>query len=246
MHLEDPRFPPLLTAHAVKAPTVPFAHACRLAQAHEFGAGDLVWSRNVGRVALAIVLEPEVALERALQMAPLLMVAFGDCLGSLCPPKVAVQYRWPTGILLNGTLAGEVRLGAPRTQAGVIPDWLVVGAELDIEAPREERQDWSRTTLAEEAGPEITRTDILQSLPAHFLTRLNAWQEEGFRPVHDQWLFRAEGRETAVVVAYGGESIEGRVVGLDESANLLLQTADGKVHCLDYLTCVDLIPRDAA
>ena len=117
MHLEDPQFPPMLKGHAVKAPAKPFAQACRLAQAGELGAGDVVWSRNAGRAQLAIVLEPEVALERALQMGPLLMVALGDCLGSLCPPKVAVQYRWPGGILLNGSVAGEVRVAAPRVAA---------------------------------------------------------------------------------------------------------------------------------
>jgi len=246
MHLEDPHFPPLLKGHAVKAPTVPLAHACRLAQARELGAGDIVWSRGTARVALAIVLEPEVALERALQMAPLLMVAFGDCLGSLCPPKVAVQYRWPKDILLNGTVAGEVILAAPRVPRSEVPDWLVVGAGLEIEAPRGERQDWSRTTLAEEAGPDITRTDILESLPAHFLTRLNAWQEDGFRAVHDQWLFRTEGREKAVTIVHGGETIEGQVLGLDESANLLLRTNEGKVRSLDFLACVTLIGAGAA
>jgi BirA family transcriptional regulator, biotin operon repressor / biotin---[acetyl-CoA-carboxylase] ligase len=246
MHLEDPRFPPLLKGHAVKAPAEPFAHACRLAQAHELGAGDVVWSRSTARVALAIVLEPEVALERAVQMAPLLMVAFGDCLGALCPPKVSVQYRWPQGFLLNGTMAGEVRLAAPRIPAGDVPEWMVVAAALDIEPPRGERQDWSRTTLAEEAGPEITRTDILQSLPAHFLTRLNAWQEEGFRAVHDEWLFRAEGREKPVTIAHGGESLEGQVIGLDENANLLLQSATGKVRSLDFLGRVDLMAPGAA
>ena len=42
--------------------------ACRLAQSRQLGAGDVVWSRNTARAELAIVLEPEVALERALQM----------------------------------------------------------------------------------------------------------------------------------------------------------------------------------
>jgi BirA family biotin operon repressor/biotin-[acetyl-CoA-carboxylase] ligase len=245
MHLEDPQFPPLLQGHAVKAPVKPFAHACRLARAGELGAGDVVWSRNTARAELALVLEPEVALERALQMAPLLMVALGDCLGSLCPPKVAVQYRWPRGILLNGAIAGEVRLAAPRVPAFEIPAWLVVGAELDIAAPRGDRQDWSKTSLGEEAGPDITRTDILQSLSAHVLTWLNTWQEEGFRPVHDQWLFRAEGREEPIAVAHAGQTIEGHVLGLDESANLLLKTAGGKVCSLSFIDSADLIEPDA-
>jgi BirA family biotin operon repressor/biotin-[acetyl-CoA-carboxylase] ligase len=245
MHLEDPQFPPLLEGHAVKAPKRPFAEACRLARARKLGAGDVVWSRNAGRAEFAVVLEPDVALERALQMGPLLMVALGDCLGSLCPPKVAVQYRWPGGILLNGALAGEVRLAAAHVSAAEIPAWLVVGAELDIAAPREDRQDWSKTSLSEEAGPEITRTDILQSLAAHFLTRLHTWQEEGFRQAHGEWLFRAEGREAPVTVAYGAERLEGRVLGLDESANLLLKTPAGTVRSLSYIDSADLIGPDA-
>jgi biotin-(acetyl-CoA carboxylase) ligase len=247
MHLDDPQFPPLLEGHAVKAPAKPFAHACKLAEARKLGAGDLVWSRNAGRAQLAVVLEPEVALERALQMAPLLMVALGDCLGSLCPPKVAIQYRWPSGILLNGSIAGEVRIAAPLVPADAVPAWLVVGADLDIAGPRGDRQDWSHTSLSEEAGADITRSEVLQSLAAHFLTRLNTWVEEGFRPVHDQWLFRAEGREAPVAIAHGGERIEGQVLGLDEGANLLVKTADGGVRSLAFMDSVDLIaPRSVS
>lgn len=244
MHLDDPQFPPLLKGHAVKAPARPFAHACKLAQARELGAGDLVWSRNAGRAQMAVVLEPEVTLERALQMAPLLMVALGDCLGSLAPPKVAIQYRWPRGILLNGSIAGEVHIAGPRVAPDAVPAWLVVGADLDIAGPRGDRQDWSRTSLSEEAGPGITRSDVLQSLAAHFLTWLNTWEEEGFRPVHDHWLFRAEGREAAMALSHGGKSIEGQVLGLDEGANLLVRTTGGAVRSLAFMDSVDLLaPR---
>ena len=119
--------------------------------------------------------------------------------------------------------------------AGQVPDWLVVSAGLQIAAPREERQDWSRTSLDEEAGAGITRTDILQSLAAHFLTWLNIWQDEGFRPVHDQWLFRAEGRETPIRIAQCDNRIDGRVIGLDEGANLFLKTATGEMRSLSFL-----------
>ena len=83
--------------------------------------------------------------------------------------------------------------------------------------------------------------------PAHVLTWLNTWQEDGFRPVHDQWLFRAEGREEPIAVAHGGETIEGQVLGLDESANLLLED-DRRERCcsLAYIDSADLIePRRA-
>lgn len=246
MHLEDPLFPPLLKGHAVKSPVEPMAHACRLARTGKLGAGDVVWSRNAGRAEVAIVLEPEVALARALQMGPLLMVAVGDCLGTLCPPKVAIQYRWPGGILVNGAIAGEVRIAAPRASIETVPEWLVIGATLDIAAPRAEREDWSRTSLSEEAGGTITRTNILQSLSAHFLTWLNIWNEDGFRPVHDQWLFRAEGREAPVGFAHEGARVAGRVLGLDEGANLLVKTDGGQVCSLPFLDYADLFEPTAS
>ena len=83
------------------------------------------------------------------------------------------------------------------------------------------------------------------SLAAHFLTWLNTWQEEGFRPVHDQWLFRAEGREEPTRMAHGGEHLEAQVLGLDECANLLLRTSAGNVRSLAFIDSVDLIEPDA-
>jgi BirA family transcriptional regulator, biotin operon repressor / biotin---[acetyl-CoA-carboxylase] ligase len=244
MHLPDPAFPPLLKGHAVRAPKTAFAEAQRRARDGSLGAGDLVWSRGVARAELAIVLEPEVPLTRAVQMAPLMMTAFGDCLGALFPPKVAIHYRWPGTILLNGAAAGEVRVAAANAPADSAPAWLVVGAAVDIAAPRKEREEFSRTSVAEEGGGAIGRTDILQSLAAHFLTWLNTWQDDGFRPVHDQWLFRAEGREKPVAfpaTVTSSPSVEGVVLGLDESANLLLRDAEGKVTSLVFLEHVTLV-----
>jgi hypothetical protein len=59
--------------------------------------------------------------------------------------------------------------------------------------------------------------------------------------VHDQWLFRAQGREAPANFVHGGDSIEGRVLGLDESANLLVRTAGGDVRSLSYLDCVHML-----
>ena len=134
----------------------------------------------------------------------------------------------------------------PRVPASEIPAWLVVGAELDIAAPREDRQEWSRTSLSEEAGPDITRTDILQSLSAHVLTWLNTWQEEGFRPVHDQWLFRAEGREEPNAVAHRGETYRRPSPGSRRERQSAAQDdRRATVRSLSYIDSADLIDPDA-
>src|SRR5262249_20162492 len=152
-------------------------------------------------------------------MAPLTMVALGDCLGSLCPPQVAVTYRWPGQLLLNGTLAGAVQIAAPQVPCSKVPPWLVVGVDVALAASGRRRPDWSRTSLGEVAGPNVTRNDVLRALVAHFLAWLNTWQERGFAPVHAHWMMRAEGRVCQVQIAAAGSAFASQVVGLEHNGD---------------------------
>lgn len=236
MSLPDPTFPPLLTGHAVKGQASPFEEACARAAAGALGAGDVVWSRNASRLDMAIVLEPDVPLERAVQMMPLAMVAAGDCIGALTPPQVGVTFGWPDKINVNGAAAGLVRAGVDGGAAlDEIPRWLVIGIRLRLrrEAGEGEPGDTPDVTwLAEEGGGELTRTDLIESYSRHLLTWINTWQDDGFHAVHDSWMFRAADRdsETTVVAAEG--QIIGTFLGLDDNGNLLLKLGDGTARAM--------------
>ena len=242
MHLPDPVFPPLLDGHAVKAPQRPFAHACQQAARGKLGAGDLVWSRGVTRAECAIVLEPEVNLSVALQMNALVQVALADCLGALLPPVVAIHHRWPGTLLINGGVAGEVRLGVPATAPDAIPDWLVVGINVQLIHDRTDKEPGElpdQTSLSQEGGGEITRTDVLQSFSAHFLSWLNTWQDDGFRPVHQNWMARIEGNgEAPMQVEVQGALQALRVLGLDEEGGLIIKPDDGPARALPLFDAV--------
>lgn len=249
MHLPDPVFPPLLTGHAVKSPQRPFEHACREAERGTLGAGDLVWSRNTARAECAIVLEPEVSLSSALQMSTLAQVALADCLGSLLPPAVAVHHRWPGTILINGGAAGEVKLAAPTRAGDVVPDWLVVGMSLQLvhdDLDREPGEMPNQTVLSEEGGAEISRTDILQSFSAYFLSWLNTWQDDGFRPIHNAWMPRAEGDGKAMHIELDGAERIVEVLGLDEEGDLVIKSVDGPARVLPLRDHVVVHGRESA
>ena len=157
-------------------------------------------------------------LERALQMAPLMMAALGDCIGSLVAARrLPSTIAGPAGILLNGSMAGEVRLAAPaRGARGAIPDWLVVGAELEIAVAARERQDWSRTSLGEEAGPEITRTDdAALALPRTLPDLAQHLAGRGLPPRSRPVAVPGRGAEAPVKIMRGGQASRGRVLGLD-------------------------------
>lgn len=243
MQIADPTFPPLLTGHAVDPPERAFETACARAAAGEAGAGDVLWSRNEARIEIAIVLEPEVGMETAAQMLPLCLVAIGDCLGALTPPQVGVTFTWPNIVCMNGAPAGLFHAAAAPTQGeGDVPDWMVLA--LDLHHKREEEdaepgETPNRTWLSEEGGGELTHAEIIESYSRHFLTWLNMWNDDGFKPVHDSWMFRAQNKEEEITLTHRGRAHEGTFIGLDESGNLLLKETNAKVAALYLAACFE-------
>lgn len=214
-----PVFPPLLSGREVAAGVDPLAAAAAAAAAGE-DPGVLAFAGPGDRLRFAVALAPEVPLDRALQMAHTLMVAIGDSIGALAPPEVAVEYRWPTTILVNGAAAGRVRIAASGDDPAAVPDWLVVGLELRLAADEavEPGERPGETSLYEEGSGPIPPSRLLESMSRHFLVWLRRWEEDGFRPLHDAWSARAEPG-----MAVGADVF----AGLDEDGRALLRGAAG-------------------
>lgn len=214
-----PLFPPLLSGREVAAGGDPVLAAVRAADAGE-DPGVIAFGGPGGRLRFAITLAPEVELDRAVQMGHALMIAVGDSIGALAPPEVAVEYRWPTTILVNGAVAGHALLCASGSDPRAVPDWLVVGIDLRLTAEDsfEPGERPSETSLYEEGSGPIPLSRLLESMSRHFLTWLRRWEEDGFRPLHDAWRARAE----------PGMTVNGAgFVGLDEDGRALLRDGDG-------------------
>ncbi len=214
-----PLLPPLLSGREVAADADPMATAVRIA-ADGDDPGAFVFAGGDDALRFAVTLAPEVPLERALQMAHALMVAVGDSIGALAPPEVAVEYRWPTTVLVNGAAAGRVRLAAAAGDPADPPDWLVVGLDLRLSADTtvEPGERPGETALYEEGSGPIPPARLLESMSRHFLVWLRRWEEDGFRPLHDAWSARAEPGMTVGDAAF---------VGLDEDGRALLKDAAG-------------------
>ena len=243
MTITEPTFPPLLKGHACSAPDSPVGMARAGLDQGRLGAGDVVWARDTRAMDVAIVLEPDVPLRKAVHMIPLAMVAAGDWIGALTPPKVSVTFRWPGTIVVNGGAAGSVEAIASTTDPAAVPDWIILRVFVRLSHGNEyepgERPDV--TALEEEGGDNLTRTDVVESYTRHFLTWLNTWSDDGFEPIHSAWLFRADclNEETRLEVA--GNTIEGVFLGLDEDGNMLVKSEDGttQIARLDDMLVAD-------
>lgn len=245
MHLPDPAFPPLLEGHAVRAPRRAFESAVARARTGELGAGDVTWGRDVDRVDMAIVLEPTVPAPRAMEMLGVTLVAIGDSLGALVPPEVAVTFRWPSAIRVNGAEAGRVRVAMPAERmAEDVPDWMVVGIEIEIRRKTRASDPGLMpdvTDLQEEGCGELTRTELVESFGRHFLTWTHGWETEGFRAVHETLEPRLDGLGEEIELEHGARRYVGRFVGIDEHGSMVLETASGTIllPALDMVECPD-------
>ncbi len=192
--MQYPQLPPLLSLKRLAPGEDPFETAVAAARAGEGEAGDFHWSQRLDRVELAIVLEPEPPVAESLTMLPLAMVAFGDALGAIGPPVLAVHFRWPDAVDVNGGFVGGFRVAMAEVENDdQVPAWLVIGFSIAVQMDLTDDapgRKVNETTLYDEGCGDITADQLTESFARHFLTWVHRWEEEGFEPVRLAWLAR--------------------------------------------------------
>lgn len=221
-----PTFPPLLSGHRAAVTKKPSCVARSMAEKGKASAGDLYWSESQNRLEFSLVLEPEVDRLRCSEMVALFMVAFGDAAGAICPPEVAITYRWPGDILINDARAGGVDV--LLADGSGIPNWMVVSLGVQIRPENllnDPGFEADVTTLWDEGCGNISRTQLLESVARHLVNWLHTWEEEGFKPVHDQWTGRlCSNQKLSPAIADAGDYL-----GLDENGNCVVALGEERI-----------------
>ncbi|MEO1293566.1 MAG: biotin/lipoate--protein ligase family protein [Pseudomonadota bacterium] len=220
----DPVFPPLLSGERVPEGVDPMDKAVIAAEAG-VDAGTIFWSPRADQLRAALVLAPEAPLRDAMAMVAVVANGLADALGALAPPEVAVTFDWPGQIKINGAHAGVLTAEASSTDPDGEPHWLVIGVTIQL-APMldEPGRDPRVTALVEEGCAGLTALALLESWSRHTLVWINRWLEDGFRPVHDAWIGRVDGRGEFVRLRSNGSLAEGLFLGLDDLGGMLLKS----------------------
>ncbi|WP_150495386.1 biotin/lipoate--protein ligase family protein [Roseibium aquae] len=249
--------PPLLTGRPVVPPDTVQTAARRALDGGGAEAGHLFWSCDPDQVGLALVLEPEVGPDRAQEMLFALMVSCGDAIGSVGPPELAFTWTWPDRFRANGASVGRAFLEiSPDLDGDGAPLWLIAGLDLRLRPyPEIDPGDFpDRTSLWDEGAADLGAPQVIEAWSRHMLSWINRWEGDGFKPVHDAWLFRCNGFQKDVRLAgmpnQDGE--QGRMLGLDETGNCLLAPAQAQrapatrvVLVRDALACgANVVPID--
>ncbi|MEM9207307.1 MAG: biotin/lipoate--protein ligase family protein [Pseudomonadota bacterium] len=194
-----------------------FAEARRGAETQRYRAGDLAWATHEDGVDCAIVLEPVVEAEAALDMFFVAQVAAGDALEALGYQGVKAQ--WPQWVVCHDSTCVKAQFAFSAARGSDnFPIWSVVGMRF--------KGDFGSSS-----------TDLLCTFAEYFLARVDAWETQGFQVIADAYLSRAIALlgECEIQTIHGVRS--GMTVGLDDHGNLLLKEGDeiALVRVIDVL-----------
>jgi biotin-(acetyl-CoA carboxylase) ligase len=181
--------PPYRLVHLREAGRA-FEHAQLVAA--KLRAGTLVWVGRFDLVEFALVLEPDEPLAGARRAVYAGMNALADTLAVHAAPNTPINFEWPDALFVSGALIGGARLAWPKKAAeNERPDWIVFGATLRAAMNLLDPGMKSHLTGLEEEGfSELGPGRVVETFARHFMVTVDAWQEEGFAPVAQNYLRR--------------------------------------------------------
>ena len=218
------RLPPLLTGIA----TVDDPQAVAVMMAAEgCDAGTMLYNIGGEDLRAALILAPDVPLVQAMAMLPACGIGFQNALGAVAPPEVAVHLDWDGGIRVNGGLCGRLTPRSSTTDPGALPDWLIIGLQLQLwPADHDTGHTPDITALYAEGCADVDPAHLLESWARHTLIWINRWQDDGPRPLHGE------------LVGLMPERGKDDIIGLDEDFGLLRRSGD-TTHLIPLTTLLE-------
>jgi len=197
-----------------------------IAESQSAGKGRMqrVWHSPAGaNIYTSIVLRPEFETIRAPQISIAAGVAVAETLGPYCPGKVWL--KWPNDVLIGGKKVCGIL--AQMKMSGNAIDFVVVGIGINVNLnPEQFPPDIQKiaTSLAIEAGCEISRLDLIIRLYENMAKWYRELVQNGFGPVKEKWLGLSSMIGKPVSVMFREETVSGTALGLDDDCSLILLT----------------------
>lgn len=199
------------------------------------GAGDVIWAENqsagrgrrgrewvsaTGNLFLTLIVQArdernigQLAFVAALGVAGALEAPVGD--------YEKIRLKWPNDILLDGGKLGGILI--ERAGGKTNPDLVAVGIGLNVEEAA-----FPGSACLRDFGTGPSLSELVGLICREFDRWHGRWLADGFSPVRDAWMTRADRLGDAITVRFpDGRTAEGQFRGIDENGALELWQANG-------------------
>jgi BirA family transcriptional regulator, biotin operon repressor / biotin---[acetyl-CoA-carboxylase] ligase len=195
-----------------------------IAERQSAGKGRMqrVWHSPAGaNIYTSIILRPHFEPVHAPHISIAAGVAVAETLIPHCPDKVTL--KWPNDVLIDGKKVCGI-LSQMKISGNII-DFVVVGIGINVNLKREQYPEDIQsiaTSLALEAGREISREELIISLYENFSKWYRKLLQNGFAPIKERWLALSPMIGKPVSVMFRDEAASGKATGLGEDGSLIL------------------------
>lgn len=188
------------------------------------GRRQRAWVSPPGNLYASLILRPDTGAGTAAQLGFVAALALGDAISSQLP-KLEPRYKWPNDVLVAGAKLAGILLESSAAPGGAV-DWLVIGMGVNVTSHPPGTAYPATSLAAHGAVPALEA--LLERIAAALQSWEARWRRDGFGPVRQAWLGRAEGLGGPIGVRLEGESLTGRFVDLDGDGALLIETEAGR------------------
>ncbi len=202
-----------------------------LAQEQGVGRRGRGWSSPKGNLYCSLLLRPDCSAVEGAKLSFLIAVALHKALSQFLPVGTDIALKWPNDILIRRQKLAGILLESKSNANGDL-DWLVVGTGVNIATYPKVTDGLNATSLKKEGGSIIVER-VLESYAFNFLELYTLWKSQGFDPIRKEWLSRATGLGSSIIVKLAEQEFGGTFTDLDANGALVLTLDDGTVK---YIT----------
>ncbi len=193
------------------------------------GRRGRAWAMPEGNFAASLTMRPAGPVAQIALRSFVAATALRGALVAVGCPSDALSLKWPNDVLLSGRkLAGILLESVGDGKGGV--GHLIVGIGVNLaSAPASaglEPQAVQPAALID-AGISVTPEALLDALAPEFAIREASFITYGFAPTRREWLSHAARLGEVITARLPQEEITGTFRTVDETGNLVLDTAHG-------------------
>jgi len=180
---------------------------------------------------VSIVIKPEVSYEQLpiANFPQLFSVIVSETFLSY---DVVPEIKWPNDVLVNKKKCAGIL--AESSFDGNLFNGIVIGIGVNIASDPSAKLDNQKvaTTLMHEADHHIEKDDFLDRMLSIYIEKYKEFCERGFSAIHGTYEKYFTFIDDFVSLFNGVKHISGKVIGISESGDLVLQTASGETEKL--------------
>ncbi len=182
------------------------------------------WVSPSGNLYTSLILKPGCPMARAAELSFVTALAVAETVAGALPDTARVTCKWPNDVLVDGAKISGILLES-HSDDGRHLSWVIIGVGINV-ASAPAGLAYAATSIASSGG-DANVDAVLAAYQKRIGHWYEVWQRDGFVPVREAWLARADRLGETIRVRLANSTLDGTFISVDTDGALMLRTDAG-------------------